>query len=105
MHYNTAIGAESDCRGNNLRQIELISIMRQKLILYGMALTAVTPAFAQKATQGKATPDHPNIIFILADDLGYEDLHCYGNKYIQTPNIDRLAATGLPSVPSADCGE
>lgn len=69
--------------------------MRQKLILYGMVLTAVTPAFAQKATQGKATPDHPNIIFILADDLGYEDLHCYGNKYIQTPNIDRLAATGL----------
>ena len=69
--------------------------MRQKLILYGMALTAVTPAFAQKATQGKATPDHPNIIFILADDLGYEDLHCYGNKYIQTPNIDRLAANSM----------
>lgn len=69
--------------------------MRQKLILYGMAFTAVTPVCAQQAAQGKATPDHPNIIFILADDLGYEDLHCYGNKYIQTPNIDRLAATGL----------
>lgn len=69
--------------------------MRQKLILYGMAFTAVTPVCAQQTAQGKATPDHPNIIFILADDLGYEDLHCYGNKYIQTPNIDRLAATGL----------
>ena len=42
----------------------------------------------------KATPEHPNIIFILADDMGYGDLACYGNKYIQTPNIDRLAATG-----------
>ena len=38
--------------------------------------------------------DKPNIIFILADDMGYCDLSCYGNKYIETPNIDRLAATG-----------
>lgn len=35
-----------------------------------------------------------NIIFILADDMGYCDLACYGNKYIETPNIDKLAATG-----------
>ena len=44
--------------------------------------------------QQKATPERPNIIFILADDMGYGDLACYGNQYIQTPNIDRLAATG-----------
>jgi arylsulfatase A-like enzyme len=37
----------------------------------------------------------PNIIFILADDLGYGDLGCYGQKQIQTPNIDRLAAEGM----------
>jgi len=41
-----------------------------------------------------ATPERPNIIFILADDMGYGDLACYGNRYIQTPNIDRLASTG-----------
>jgi arylsulfatase A-like enzyme len=37
----------------------------------------------------------PNIIFILADDLGYGDVGCYGQKRIQTPNIDRLAKEGM----------
>lgn len=37
----------------------------------------------------------PNIVYILADDLGYGDLGCYGQKDIQTPNIDRLAAEGI----------
>ena len=37
----------------------------------------------------------PNIVFILADDLGYGDLSCYGQKKFSTPNIDRLAAEGM----------
>lgn len=37
----------------------------------------------------------PNIIFIMADDLGYGDVGCYGQKRIQTPNIDRLAKEGM----------
>tara|TARA_B100000519_G_scaffold183309_1_gene176799 strand:- start:1571 stop:3577 length:2007 start_codon:yes stop_codon:yes gene_type:complete len=37
----------------------------------------------------------PNIIFILADDLGWRDLSCYGSDFYETPNIDRLASQGL----------
>ena len=39
--------------------------------------------------------DKPNVIFILADDLGYGDLGCFGQKLIQTPNIDKRAAEGV----------
>ncbi|QDT83674.1 arylsulfatase [Gimesia chilikensis] len=40
-------------------------------------------------------PEKPNIIFIMADDLGYGDLGCYGQKKIQTPRIDQMAADGM----------
>ena len=43
----------------------------------------------------QGTPSRPNIIFILADDLGYGDLSSYGATAIQTPNIDRLAEEGV----------
>jgi arylsulfatase A-like enzyme len=42
-----------------------------------------------------AAADKPNILFILADDLAYGDLGCYGQKRILTPNLDRLAAEGV----------
>lgn len=42
-----------------------------------------------------SAPKPPNIIYILADDLGYGDLSCYGQKLFDTPNIDKLAASGM----------
>jgi arylsulfatase A-like enzyme len=44
---------------------------------------------------GQQEHQKPNIIFIMADDLGYGDLGCYGQQLIQTPNIDQLAARGM----------
>jgi len=38
------------------------------------------------------TSSRPNILFILADDLGYADVSCYGRRDFTTPNIDRIAA-------------
>src|SRR5437870_13480468 len=51
-----------------------------------LCLSFSLPAFAAKP---------PNIIIILADDLGYGDLGCYGHPTIRTPNLDRMAAEGM----------
>jgi arylsulfatase A-like enzyme len=51
-----------------------------------------------------AAPQRPNIVFILADDLGYADVGCFGSKYYETPNIDRLAAEGIRFTSGYTCG-
>ena len=57
----------------------------------GMAALAI--GLDSKETQLSANA--PNIVFILADDLGYADLSCYGRPDLSTPNIDGIAARGL----------
>jgi arylsulfatase A-like enzyme len=49
-------------------------------------------------------PRKPNIVFILADDLGYTDVACFGSKYYETPNIDRLAEDGMRFTSGYTCG-
>ena len=61
--------------------------MRTTIVLFAATLFCTGLAFAAEIK--------PNIIFILADDLGYGDLSCYGQTQFTTPNIDRLASEGM----------
>jgi len=56
---------------------------------------AFLSSLAAPALANAQSVSKPNIIFVLADDLGYGDLGCYGQQRIQTPHIDRLAAEGM----------
>ena len=60
-----------------------------------MLKTSVSVLFLLIATTIASAADRPNVVFILADDLGYGDLGCYGQKKILTPNLDRMAAEGV----------
>src|SRR5262245_48686286 len=62
--------------------------MKLRLLLGLVAALLLVPATARAA-------EKPNIVLVLADDLGYGDLGCYGCKDIRTPNLDRLAARGV----------
>jgi len=50
---------------------------------------------SNKSVTASAGKDRPNIIVLLADDMGYSDLGCYDSPYIQTPNLDKLAGEGM----------
>jgi len=67
--------------------------MNPPAILFVIALTALSNLFPTLLSA--ATARRPNIVFILADDLGYGDVGCYGATKIPTPNMDRLSQQGL----------
>lgn len=73
--------------------------VRQYLALTVFIVVATGPIFTgcsgRQSKAGTEFPEKPNILFILADDMGYSDLGCYGAEIIQTPNLDRLARNGL----------
>lgn len=62
--------------------------------LLAAALLSALPAWTIVAAPEPPAAGRPNIVFILADDIGYGDLSCYGARLVQTPNLDRLAREG-----------
>lgn len=60
--------------------------------------------FAFSIFTTSALPDKPNIVYIMADDLGYTDPACFGSKYYETPNIDKLASQGMRFLNGYSCG-
>lgn len=67
----------------HLIEVSLEILMRLTLMLLLLAMT------------GSVHAAPPNIVFILADDLGYGDLSCFGQSTLKTPNLDRMASEGL----------
>jgi arylsulfatase A-like enzyme len=69
-------------------------ITRRDLVR-GAAASVAALALGVERTSGMPPAKPPNIVFIIADDLGYADVACYGRRDIRTPSIDHLAATGV----------
>ncbi len=72
-----------------------MSVTRRNLL--GMAATggaALAVAATADSSTAQTPPRRPNIVFILADDMGYADISCYGRRDLTTANIDRIAAQG-----------
>ena len=68
--------------------------MLRKFCVLLISQVATTYLSAQPASS--ADPERPNIVYILADDLGYGDVSCYNeNSKLKTPHIDELAAQGI----------
>lgn len=64
--------------------------MNKNLLYLGVGLTLSPALLLAKKQENK-----PNILFIMCDDMGYGDLACYGQPFIHTPNIDRMAKEGM----------
>lgn len=74
--------------------MRLLPALRLSIVFNSIALLAGLFSIVVPRA-GIAAESRPNIVFIMADDLGYTDVACYGSQYYETPNIDRLATQGL----------
>ncbi len=69
--------------------------MNRRAFLGGLTASAAASRAARSAAPQRAGKRPPNIVLILADDLGYGELGCFGQRKIRTPHLDRLASEGM----------
>ncbi len=68
----------------------------RRIIAVWAGLLVISLAWCATATEAaQGGTEKPNIVFILADDLGWNELGCYGDTFHETPNLDRLAGEGI----------
>ena len=79
-------------QGKDKTGVDMFTLYWTQVLLLTSLLCLILPAAA--AGEGRETGKQPNILFILADDLGWNDVSYHGSE-IMTPNIDKLAAAGV----------
>lgn len=77
-----------------MRHSLIIHVAHMKPLIHSLAIACIAVFYLANATLLHAA-DRPNIILLLADDLGYGDLSCFGSPAVKTPHLDRLASEGL----------
>jgi len=70
-------------------------LSHSRLMLFAVAWAASVAAVWGRDASAGQRPEKPNIVFFLIDDMGWPDLGCYGNRFNESPTIDRLAAEGV----------
>lgn len=69
--------------------------MNRRDFLKGAAAALATVLGGGMMTRGARASERPSFVFLISDDIGWNDYGCYGNTVVRTPNIDRLAARGI----------
>ncbi len=74
-----------------------LSKVGRREFLKGIGTGAASIALSPLLSAGACTPQkrRPNFVFLLVDDLGWSDIHCFGNSFHETPNIDKLASESM----------